>query len=1595
MKGGIMMSRRQIIVFGLILSGLGLVLGVVALLGMDVAAQPADTTILQMHFDGDVNDSSGNSLHGAWVGMASYTAGISGTALDLSGTNYVYTDHNDLLGGMGQVTVDVWARKNDPDSGGQVVLKHLHYAIIVGAEDVTSYVGNAEGTLGRANVYSLDAIHDTDWHHYVLAYNGSVVRLFVDDVLVADAPLTGTVRSDSGYDFYVGWSPWPTPGVGFEGQIDELVIYEGAPDIDPPYFDGHDPAPGESWVEPDADIRLHVKDDGKGVLQSTIAMTVEGSLVPLTITGDLSDYAVIYDPPSDFAYDQEVNVTVEATDVDSNTVKQDYAFTIRSVADTIPPRGYFYVEDTGTVNVVIHSVIWDDESGMGPGAQMRLSNDGANWSTQPYTDTADWTLASTSGVRTVYAQYADVDGNWTEVKTYTLGGEPGGELVVTPYGPSAARLQWQTVPGVAEYVILRGNTLGWMGTLDLQGDLTGGVSTEVTVDSTTGLQPGCEVHFSGHGGDYYVDEVIDTTHFSLTNPVQRDYGVGTAVNLSGCWVKDYSGYAEIDWVSGANEYIDTGLSQETDYYYVIGYDYGSGITSYSIPVNGKLVQTGMVYDAALGASGGYAWKVTQAYGDTPELIDGDDATDSLLIQYNNPSIVISSTAYLHWGFHRFNLNAAMDVKRVEISQSEDGDHVEASIIRIGFDDRSTVEVDLLNDPLVTRVNQGNYVLYQIPVSKTTSYVNVYVESITNSSAVRYTMWNKVGVYTDRPIADPVTSAVDVSAVDIAIDFSAPDGTLPTTFGTDEVYLNTDGYEAGWMLRGWQYTKAMFNIYRIQTGDYWPHGYGSDLIQIGVLAVDITPGATTFPLQDINPYAYQINADPTRVKIGYELMLFDGMSGSDLQVTNRGYEASQAVAHPAGAPVFIYKNAGQILRLQEVLPEYPVEKIVDAYGSGISPIDRDVPFNDSSRYAILENVHMVTGTFAVSDVIRVGRELFLVLDVTEPPGDQYLRLQRGYDGTNQRFIQHNYPVRDVYKILNYEPYYEGFKNEPTDYGNYCWDNFKTIMDKVIKDGDAVPWLIWWGPHYATEARGRIAAIETFTSTMVPTAANNVIVDEYNSAHDDADWWYLIYDDPDDGDTRGDTYEFHHWELHILTGDAAGKVFYVRSHSEDRIRVVRTWDDSLWTDPDPEYVDLVAEGVKPGDVYKIVTTSYGNVSPKYWQYNADFASNVARYIRENYATELGDRPIFIEYYNEPNLGTYGTWTVDAYIDSYNLLAEAVRDGFGPDEVLVGAGSIAGGLNPGNKIPGVSGDYAFARRLVDECDVLDFVSHHRYYMGSRVQKRENSWEYWWLRAYAQSKGKSILIIDSEDSVATAGGTGNEQARHWAQFGATYWEANFINSYYGEYGDSGRVDFILHFRHFVAAEDGLGMVVPDSETGEPLFDLVYWPIEMYQDHTSTDRHNPDTMVRVIKGWDNYGWVQAMGTVHGGTGEKYVHLVNKKGTPIVVDLSVLGAGDVVSGTMTSVIGGGPNQTLGDGYHPLDYSGYNGQGPVVQTWIVNFDAIVLEPYSANIILLSTEEPHRIYLSLVLRAHSSQPDLKALPTPVRFVVSRREDEDGRE
>lgn len=109
-------------------------------------------------------------------------------------------------------------------------------------------------------------------------------------------------------------------------------------DTTPPTVSGRNPESGETGVLESTNIVVHVTDSGDGVNSGTIVMTVEGSQVTPSISGTGADYTLTYNPPSDFSYDQVVNVTIDADDNNSNSMTQDsYSFTIRSAPDTTGP----------------------------------------------------------------------------------------------------------------------------------------------------------------------------------------------------------------------------------------------------------------------------------------------------------------------------------------------------------------------------------------------------------------------------------------------------------------------------------------------------------------------------------------------------------------------------------------------------------------------------------------------------------------------------------------------------------------------------------------------------------------------------------------------------------------------------------------------------------------------------------------------------------------------------------------------------------------------------------------------------------------------------------------------------------------------------------------------------------------------------------------------------------------------------------------------------------------------------------------------------------------------------------------------------------
>jgi len=104
-----------------------------------------------------------------------------------------------------------------------------------------------------------------------------------------------------------------------------------AGDTAPPVVAGQSPAADEQNVLVDSNIVLHVQDSGDGVDIASIQVKVNGVTVTPQITGAPSDYTVTYDPPSPFAYDSVVTVTVNARDLHSPpNVMAEVAYSFRT-----------------------------------------------------------------------------------------------------------------------------------------------------------------------------------------------------------------------------------------------------------------------------------------------------------------------------------------------------------------------------------------------------------------------------------------------------------------------------------------------------------------------------------------------------------------------------------------------------------------------------------------------------------------------------------------------------------------------------------------------------------------------------------------------------------------------------------------------------------------------------------------------------------------------------------------------------------------------------------------------------------------------------------------------------------------------------------------------------------------------------------------------------------------------------------------------------------------------------------------------------------------------------------------------------------------
>jgi hypothetical protein len=115
------------------------------------------------------------------------------------------------------------------------------------------------------------------------------------------------------------------------GTAVDMGAYEYQFDTIPPVIEMTTPGDGNTNVPVTTNIVIRIRDSDSGVNPSTITLIVNGATItslptPVPDPNDSTAYIVTYDPPTNFANDQMVNVEVTAADLAGNTLADTFSF---------------------------------------------------------------------------------------------------------------------------------------------------------------------------------------------------------------------------------------------------------------------------------------------------------------------------------------------------------------------------------------------------------------------------------------------------------------------------------------------------------------------------------------------------------------------------------------------------------------------------------------------------------------------------------------------------------------------------------------------------------------------------------------------------------------------------------------------------------------------------------------------------------------------------------------------------------------------------------------------------------------------------------------------------------------------------------------------------------------------------------------------------------------------------------------------------------------------------------------------------------------------------------------------------------------------
>ena len=167
-----------------------------------------------------------------------YTLGVTGAisrdtdkALSVAGSGYVSAAGSGGLNVTGSgLTIEGWFKGASQNAYANIVSKSdgsgsVGYSLYVPGSGTLGFLIHTQVS-GQVVVLAPTSPWDNQWHYVVATYDGSMMRLYVDGAVVAQAAATGTITSSSSVALNLG--RYNGGGQAFSGSLDEVAVTASA-----------------------------------------------------------------------------------------------------------------------------------------------------------------------------------------------------------------------------------------------------------------------------------------------------------------------------------------------------------------------------------------------------------------------------------------------------------------------------------------------------------------------------------------------------------------------------------------------------------------------------------------------------------------------------------------------------------------------------------------------------------------------------------------------------------------------------------------------------------------------------------------------------------------------------------------------------------------------------------------------------------------------------------------------------------------------------------------------------------------------------------------------------------------------------------------------------------------------------------------------------------------------------------------------------------------------------------------------------------------------------------------------------------------------